>query len=353
MRLTSLDRGFYPVNNDGSGEARMARMARRGLLLSAAAGGAAAMAAPAARGQGGGFPVRPLRLVLPFNPGGAIDALTRMLAERMSAELGQPVVVEARPGANTIVGAEIVAKAPPDGHTFMITTNSTHTNNPALYPELPYDPQRSFAPVTLISMGTVLLLTAAARPFRDAAGFAPWARAQGRPVTYGSWGVGSAGHLYGELLKTRHALPMLEHVPYRGEQPAILDMLAGRLDVTFCSPVGARPQVAAGAAHALAMAGSARSAAMPEVPTFAEQGFDGIDMPIFVAAWGPAGTPPAIVARLRGSLARAAADEAVRSAMIQQGQTPVLSSPEELAATVARDAPRWAALIRSSGARVE
>jgi tripartite-type tricarboxylate transporter receptor subunit TctC len=271
----------------------------------------------------------------------------------MSADLGQPVVVEARPGANTILGAELVAKAPPDGHTFLVTTSSTHTNNPAMYRELPYDPQRGFAPITLLSVGTVLLIAPAAAPYADAPGFAAWARAQGRPVPYGSWGVGSSGHLYGELLKARHGLPMLEHVPYRGEQPAILDMLAGRLDATFCSPVGARPQIAAGAARAIGMTGSRRSAAMPEVPTFGEQGFAGLDLPIFVAAWAPAGTPPAVVARLREALARAVAEEAVRAAMLQQGQTPVLSTPEELAATVARDAPRWAELIRLSGARVE
>lgn len=332
----------------------MHRIARRGVLAGAGAlllPGGAALAQP-----GGGAQGRPVRLVSPFNPGGAIDVLTRMLAERMAADLGQPVVVEARPGANTIIGAEAVAKAPPDGSVFLVTTNSTHTNNPALYRELPYDAQRSFAPITLLSMGTVLLLGPAAAPYADAPGFAAWARAQaqaqGRPVTYGSWGVGSGGHLYGETLKARHGLP-LEHVPYRGEQPAILDMLGGRLDVTFCSPVGAKPQIAAGAGRAIGMTGERRSAATPDIPTFGEQGFDGLDMPLFVAAWAPAGTPAPVVDRLRQALVRAAEDPTVREQMIRQGQTPVLSTPEELAATVARDAPRWAALIRASGARVE
>jgi tripartite-type tricarboxylate transporter receptor subunit TctC len=323
-------------------------IARRGAL----AAGVSLLLSGRATAQGSAFPDRPLRLVSPFNPGGAIDVLNRMLAEKLSADLGQPVVVEARPGANTILGAEVVAKAPPDGHAFLITTNSTHTNNPALYRELPYDAQRSFAPITVLSMGTVLLLGPAAAPYAGAPGFAEWARAQGRPVTYGSWGVGSGGHLYGELLKARHGLP-LEHVPYRGEQPAIVDMLGGRIDVTFCSPVGARPQIAGGTARAIGMTGTQRSAAMPDVATFGEQGFDGLDLPLFVAAWAPAGTPPAIVARLREALVRAVEDPALRAAMIQQGQTPVLSTPEALAATVARDAPRWAALIRASGAKVE
>lgn len=320
---------------------------RRRFLL---AGGLGALAAPAHAQTV--FPNRPIRLVSPFNPGGAIDVLARMLAERMAADLGQPVVVEAKPGANTILGAEAVAKAAPDGSTFLLTTSSTHLNNPALYRELPYDAQRSFAPITLLSTGTVLLIAPAAAPFADAPGFAAWARAQGSPVRYGSWGVGSGGHLYGELLRSRHGLP-LEHVAYRGEQPAILDMLGGRIDATFCSPVGAKPQIERGAAKAVAMTGERRSAAMPDVATFGEQGFDGLDLPIFVAAWAPAGTPAPVLARLRESLARAVADPAMQAAMIAQGQTPVLSSPEELAATVARDAPRWAALIRLSGARVE
>jgi tripartite-type tricarboxylate transporter receptor subunit TctC len=297
------------------------------------------------------FPERPLRLVSPFNPGGAIDVLNRMLAERMQATLGQPVVVEARPGANTILGAEMVAKAPPDGLTFMVTTNSTHTNNPALYATLPYNPA-DFAPITLLSFGTVLLIGPGAAQYRDAPGFAAWARGLGRPVTYGSWGVGSGGHLYGEVLRTRHGLP-LEHVPYRGEQPAILDMLAGRLDCTFCSPVGARPPLEAGTARWVGMTGARRSEALPDIPTFGEQGFAGIDMPIFVAAWAPGGTPAPAVARLREALVAAVRDPAMRTAMVQQGQTPVLSTPEELAATVARDAPRWAELIRTSGAKVE
>lgn len=325
-----------------------------GLRLSRRAVLAATLAGPALA-QGGWRPERPLRLISPFNPGGAIDVLNRLLAEQLSATLGQPVVVEAKPGANTILGAEAVAKAAPDGHTFMITTNSTHTNNPVLYRDLPYDAERSFAPITLLSLGTVLMIAPAGqgqgRP-PGARGFAAWAKGLGRPVTYGSWGVGSGGHLYGEVLRAQHRLP-LEHVPYRGEQPAILDMLAGRLDVTFCSPVGAKPQLEAGKAAWVGMTGPRRSAAMPEVPTFGEQGFAGLDMPIFVAAWAPAGTPPAALRALREALKAATEVPAVRANMLGQGQTPVASTPEELAATVARDLPRWAALIRASGARVE
>lgn len=302
----------------------------------------------AARAQS--FPSRPLRLISPFNPGGAVDVLNRLLAERMSADLGQPVVVDTRPGANTVVGAEVVARAAPDGHTFMITTNSTHTNVVHLVRDLPFDPLRSFAPITLLSWGSVLLLGPAAAPFSDLRGFADWARARGRPVTFGSWGIGSAGHLYGALLARRANLN-LEHVPYRGEQPAIADMLGGRLDTTFASPVGARPQIAGNAARGLGTVGARRSSGVPDVPTFAEQGFEGFDLPLFVAAWAPAGTPPEITARLRESLVRAASDPTIRARMADQGQTPELSSPDELMAIVRRDTPRWGELIQVSGAR--
>ena len=308
--------------------------------------------AAGARAQPAAFPNRPLRLVSPFNPGGAVDVLNRVLAERLTIELGQPVAVDAKPGANTVVGAAEAARAAPDGHTFLVTTNSTHTTNPSLIRDLPYDPVRSFAPVTLLSLGTILLCAPAAAAFADVPGFLSWAKARGRPATYGSWGVGSSAHLYGEMLRAREGAP-LEHVPYRGEQLAIADMLAGRLDATFASPVGAKPQQAAGNLRVLGTPSPRRSEAVPEVPTFAEQGLDGYDLSLFVAAWVPAGTPRAAVDRLRAAFAAAVADSGLRRTMLDQGQTPVLSTPEELAATVARDTPRWAELLRLSGAKAE
>jgi len=297
-------------------------------------------------------PDRPVRLVSPFPPGGPIDVLNCMLAERLTTSLGQPVVVDAKPGANTILGAALVARAPPDGHTFLITTNETHTHNPALHRQLPYDASRSFAPVTLLSTGTMLLIAPADAPYGDARDFAAWAKALERPVTFGSRGVGSSGHLYGAWLKAHHGLP-LQHVPYRGEQPAILDMLCGKLDVTFCGPADARPQFAAGMARAIGATGARRSEAVPDVPSFAEQGFDGLDLSLFLAAWVPAGTSPEAVARLHDGLLCAVREEAVHATMLQQGQTPVLSTPEELMAIVRREAPRWAELIRLADMRAE
>src|SRR5262245_37848728 len=139
---------------------------------------------------------KPVRIVVPFNPGGAIDALARMIADGLSQRFGQQVLVDPKPGANTIVGSEIVARASPDGYTFLITTNSTHTNNPSLYPKLPFDPAKDLIPVSLISLGTILVVVKAGAPFSDLRGMASWVKELGRPATYGSWGIGSSGHLY-------------------------------------------------------------------------------------------------------------------------------------------------------------
>lgn len=298
------------------------------------------------------WPSRPIRLVSPFNPGGAIDVLNRLIADKLAARLGQPVVVEAVPGANTIKGAEQVARAPGDGYTFMITTMSTHVNNVALYAKLPYDPVKDFAPITQLSLGSVLLVAPKDAPYADLPGFAAWVKAQSRPVTYGSWGTGSGGHVFGEILRRDHGLNLL-HVPYKGEVPAITDMRGGSLDVTFASPVGAKPQLQAGAIKALGMTGPRRSVAMPELPTFGEQGFKGFDLSIWVAAYAPAGTPRPVIDRLQQELAAIVKLPDVAARMADQGQTPVAGTPEELVAAWQAQAPRWIEYVKASGARAD
>ena len=222
----------------------------------------AALAAPllssAGRAQGA-WPTKPIRIVVPFNPGGAIDALVRVIADGLTAKLGQQVLVDPKPGANTIVGSEIVAKAAPDGYTFLITTNSTHTNNPTLYAKLPFDPAKDLMPVSLVSLGTILVVVKADAPFSDLRGMAKWVKELGRPATYGSWGIGSSGHLYG-LMFEQVLGGHYSHVPYRGDVPAIQDVANGTLDLTWASPTSAKPQIAAGRVKPLAVAGSKRSA---------------------------------------------------------------------------------------------
>jgi tripartite-type tricarboxylate transporter receptor subunit TctC len=300
----------------------------------------------------GAWPTKPIRIVVPFNPGGAIDALVRVIADGLTTRLGQQVLVDPKPGANTIVGAEIVARAPPDGYTFLITTNSTHTNNPSLYAKLPFDPDKDLIPVSLVSLGTILVLVKVDAPFSDLRGMAAWVKGLGRPATYGSWGIGSSAHLYG-LMFEKSLGGHYTHVPYRGDVPAIQDVANGTLDITWASPTSAKPQIAAGRVKPLAVAGAKRSASMPELGTFAEQLVAGFDLSLFVAAYAPAGTPADIVARLQREIKAVISQPEVAEKMIAQGQTPVGSTPAELAAVLARETPIWADLIKQSGAKVE
>jgi tripartite-type tricarboxylate transporter receptor subunit TctC len=298
------------------------------------------------------WPTKPIRIVVPFNPGGAIDALVRVIAEGLSAKLGQQVLVDPKPGANTIVGSEIVAKAPSDGYTFLITTNSTHTNNPSLYAKLPFDPAKDLVPVSLVSLGTILVLVRADAPFGDLRSMGAWVKALGRPATYGSWGIGSSGHLYG-LMFERALGGAYSHVPYRGDVPALQDVANGGLDITWASPTSAKPQIAAGRVKPLAVAGAKRSASVPDVSTFAEQLVAGFDLSLFVAAYAPAGTPIDIVDRMQQAIKAVIDEPAVAQKMVEQGQTPIGSTPAELAAVLNRETPIWAELIQQSGAKVE
>lgn len=313
---------------------------------------AGALALPFAAQAETSWPTKPVRIVVPFNPGGAIDALVRVIADGLTARLGQQVLVDPKPGANTIVGSEIVAKAAADGYTFLITTNSTHTNNPSLYAKLPFDPAKDLIPVSLISLGTILVVVRADAPFSDLRGMAAWVKGLGRPATYGSWGIGSSGHLYG-LMFERTLGGQYSHVPYRGDVPALQDVANGGLDITWASPTSAKPQIDAGRVKPLAVAGSKRSASMPQLPTFAEQLYAGFDLNLFVAAYAPAGTPSEIVDRMAREIKAVISEPAVVDKMIAQGQTPVGSTPKELADVLARETPIWADLIKQSGAKVE
>ncbi|HZY54920.1 MAG TPA: tripartite tricarboxylate transporter substrate binding protein [Reyranella sp.] len=313
---------------------------------------AAGLAAPFVARAEAAWPTKPLRIVVPFAPGGAIDAMVRVIADALTPGLGQQVIVDPRPGANTILGSDVVAKATPDGYTFLITTNSTHTNNPTLYSKLPFDPAKDLAPVSLVSLGTILLAAKGNAPFNDLKGMAAWVKGLGRPATYGSWGIGSSGHLYGLMLEKTLG-GYYSHVPYRGDVQALQDVANGTLDLTWASPVSAKPQIAAGKIKALAAAGSRRSASMPELSTFAEQLVPGFDLSLFVAAYAPAGTPADIVDRLQHEIRTALGHSDVGEKLIVQGQTPVGSTPQELAKVLARETPIWADLIQQSGAKVE
>ena len=297
------------------------------------------------------YPNRPVRLITPFNPGGAIDIYSRTIAEPLGRRLGQNIIVEAIAGANTISGTQQLVRAHPDGYTFMITTMSTTVNNRILFTKLPYDPDKDLAPITQLSYGTVLFSGSGNAPYNDLKSFIAWARTKDR-VTYGSWGIASWGHLAGQILKRDLGLN-LEHVPYKGDVPAITDVQNGALDTTFSSPTSAKPRIASGAIKAIAMTGPQRSASMPELATFAEQGVPNVDLAIWVGAYAPAGTPRPIIDRLQRELKAVIGLPEVRERMVAQGQTPVGNTPEEFSANVRADLPKWEALIKASGAKIE
>ena len=298
------------------------------------------------------YPSKPVRLITPFNAGGAIDIYSRLLAEPLGKRLGQNVIVEPIAGANTISGTQQLVRAAPDGYTFMITTMSTAVNNRFRESKTPYDPDKDLLPITQLSFGAVLFVAPASAPYSDVKGFIDWAKAQSRTVTFGSWGIGSWGHLAGLILARDHGL-RLEHVPYKGDVPALTDVQNGQLDTTFASPTSAKPRIAGGGVKALGMTGPQRSGAMPELATFSEQGVKNVDLAIWVGAYAPAGTPKPIVERLQRELRAVMALPEVRERMIAQGQTPIGNTPDEAAAAQRSDVQKWGELIKGFGLKIQ
>lgn len=327
---------------------------RRALLRA----GAAALAlapfttfAPGARAQT--FPIKPVRIVVPYPPGGGVDGMARALSDRLASRWGQPVVVENRAGAATIIGAELVARAAADGHTLLLTSESTITSNPHIYPKLPYDPLKDLAPVTqLIGLPQMVVahpsvkatslqsLVAASRETPD--GFA-----------YGSYGSGSQPHLLFEMLRAKTGAK-LTHVPYKGIAPAVTAALSGEVQLTMAAASVARGHIQAGRLKPLAIARRERQAIMPDVPTLREAGFPEIDPQSWFGLFVTGGTPPEIARRLRDDVVSLFDDSEFRErVMVQRGFDPVLSTPEEFARFIQVDLQQKAEMVRISGAKPE
>src|SRR5439155_1751902 len=317
-------------NNSAKEESMNGRIAR-GLALAVAA----AALAGTARAQDK-WPSRPVRLISTSVAGGNIDVMCRIIAEKLSLRLGQPVLVDNRPGAATVLGTAEAAKAPPDGYTFLSTIMSSMVGNRVLRANLPYDPVKDFEPVTQISTGNVLLVGPASAPYRDLKGFVEWAKKLGRPVSYGT------PYSFSRITPKRCS-----------EVQASADVMNGALDVAWVSILIAKPLAAAGKIRALAITGPKRFVAWPELQTFAEQGFPGFEMPVWGGAYLPAGTPRPIVERLSREIVAVLRMPEVSERLIAMGQLPIGNTPEEFAENYRRDFPRWEALIKASGAKVE
>ncbi len=314
--------------------------------------GGAAMALPAAAGAQEPFPSRPIRLIVPYPAGGGTDIVGRLVGQKLHERLGQPVVIDNRGGAGGTLGTAAAAKAAPDGYTLVLVPTS-HVINPSIYAKLPYDTEKDFAPITMIASAAILMAVNPAINVDSMRAFVEAAKARPQAIAnYGSAGAGTVFHLTGELFKQLSGLP-LQHVPYRGGAPTITALLGGEIPLAFETMLALGSHVRGGTLRALAITSLRRSAIMPDVPTTTEAGFPRLVADNSYALFAPAGTPKPIVARLHEAMAAVLASPELRDKLREQGAEVVGNSPAELAAYVASEIPKWAALARQAGVKPE
>ena len=293
------------------------------------------------------WPSRPVRLFVFGAAGGPLDTIARAYGEKLRPKWGQPLLVDSKPGASGVIVADYVARQPADGYTILLTLPISHVNAPILNDKLPYDPVRDFEFVTQLGTGGPVFIAPAAAPYATLQEFIAWAKTRPR-VTYGSWGIGSGAHLFGETLKRTARIP-LEHVPYKNEAPMHIDIFGGQLDVGWANPGTARTHLAAGRIKILAISGVRRINVLPTVPTFADVGLPGFDLDSWVGIYAPRGTTKAIVARIAADFREAMKTPEINTRMLDMGFEPLGNTPEEFATNYARDYPRWVDVIRAAG----
>ena len=324
-------------------------IARHAQRLALAAFAALALLAPGARAQP--YPSHPVRMVVPFAPGGATDIIARIVAQRLADRLGQSVVVENKPGAGTTIGNAEVAKAKPDGYTFLFAP-TPFVISQVVYPKLPYDPQKDFAPVSLLATSPFILVVNAAFPARTTAELVAIAKAKPGTVTFASAGNGTVPHLAGELFKLRAGVDIV-HVPYKGGGPAIVDLVSGQVPMMFATPIEVSAHVQSGKLRVLGTTSLARLAAMPDVPTLSESGYPDFEVLSFFGVLAPAGTPPEIVDRVAADLAAVMELPDVRERFAQQSAEARVLGPAAFSAFLARERDKWADIVKRSGAKVD
>jgi tripartite-type tricarboxylate transporter receptor subunit TctC len=325
------------------------RIVALGLALAAACGGGWA--------QSGPWPNKPVRIVVPFAPGGTTDILARALAPELSKAFGQTFIIDNKAGAGGNLGADLVAKSPPDGYTLLMGTVGTQSINPALYPKMPYDAAKDFVPITLMAgVPNVLVMNpakAAERKITDVRSLIAYARANPGKLNMASSGNGTSIHLSGELFKSSTGTYMV-HIPYRGSGPALLDLIGGQMDLMFDNLPSALPHIRSGKLVALAVTSGQRSAALPDVPTVAEAGpVKGFDASSWFGLLAPAGTSPEIVNRVQQETAKALASPALKERLLAQGALPGGTTPAEFGRFIAEEARKWTAVVKTSGAKVD
>jgi tripartite-type tricarboxylate transporter receptor subunit TctC len=298
------------------------------------------------------YPSKPIRFVVPYPAGGPLDTVARLLGQKVSEGTKQPVIVDNKPGAGGNIGADAVAKAPPDGYTILMGAVATHAINPTLYASIPYDPIKDFIPVTQIASTPNVLVVNPSVPAGNVREFIAYAKANPGKLNFGSGSTGSAGHLAGELFKTMAGIDMT-HVPYKGAAAAMNDLIGGQIQLMFDNLASSLAQVRAGKVRAIAVTTAKRSPLAPELPTIAESGLPGFDINTWFGVFVPARTSDEIVERLHAEFTKALAAPGIRERMLNLGAEPVGGSSGEFAAYIQAESGKYARIIRASGARAD
>ena len=298
------------------------------------------------------YPTKPVRFVVPFAPGGTTDVLARLLGEKLSASLGQQFVIDNQAGAGGNIGTAQVAKAEPDGYTILMGPVGTHAINQSIYPRLPFDPIKDFAPVTLVATVPNVLVVNPEVPANSVAELIALAKEKPGELNFASSGNGSSIHLSGELFKAMTGVDIV-HVPYKGSGPAVVDLLGGQVQMMFDNLPSSAPQIKAGKLRPLGVTSKERSPTLPDVPTIAEAGVPGYEALSWFGVLVPAGTPDAIVAKLQNEIAKALADPAMRERFAELGAVPVGGSPAEFAELITAETAKWAKVVQDAGIKLE
>jgi tripartite-type tricarboxylate transporter receptor subunit TctC len=297
------------------------------------------------------YPAKPVRLVVPYPPGGGSDTIARPLAQKLTESLGQQFVVENRGGASGNIGMEAVARAQPDGYTLIFALNAQLAVNPSLYKKIPYDPVRDYEPITQLGTGAYLLVVHPSLPVRSTKELIALVRPRPGQIAYASSGNGSGGHLAAELLNTMAGIKML-HIPYKGGGPALIDLLAGHVQVLFATHLSSAPHMQSGRLRALAVSTAKRAAGL-DLPTIAEAGVPGYDSGVWYAVLAPAGTPREIVAKLNGEIVRALKQPDLRGMLTNNSIEPIGSTPEQLGAYIRSEINKYAKVVKDANIQVD